>query len=65
MVFLFESPPKIASDKSVGSAVVDLVAALDVASGLITFCFFFEALEDFFFFFFFLGASATLYMVQI
>lgn len=39
IVFLFDPVPKIASDKSDESTLLDLFAALDVASGLMTFAF--------------------------
>ena len=65
IVFLLLESPKIASDKSESSCELDAaLAALDEASGLITFFDFFDEVEAFdavtlllldFFFFFFLG----------
>ena len=56
IVFLLSELPRMASDKSTASLEVALVAAFDVASGLIIFACFFAA---FFFFFFFFGGSSA------
>jgi hypothetical protein len=57
--FLLAPVPKIASDKSDESTVLDLLAALDVASGLIILVFFVTSSVAFFFFFFFFGSAAV------
>ncbi len=49
----------MASDKSDACAELDLVAALDVASGLMIFFCFFEVLDGFFFFFFGCSSAAA------